>query len=367
VSSVKQRPDGMWRARYRDEAGKEHARHFKKKGQADRWLDEITADVLTGRYVDPGAGKITFAAYFEKFMALQTYEDTTIKAMRLAVKGVPFADHSLNRIRRSHIQAWVKALRAGLADSTVRTRFTNVRTVFKAAMDDKRISEDPTDKVTIPKRSEPEKTLRIPTTAEVDALLRAAAPDGFDLFIALCAFSGLRLGEAAALTVDDVVFLERRLKVERQVQRAGGGEVQVRPPKHGSTRTVALPDALLTRLAEHITTLPPPADGLPAYIFATASGQPPHQNTVGHRWRKACAAASVAGVRMHDLRHFYASGLIAQGCDVVKVQKALGHQKATTTLAYYAHLWHDAEDTTRLAAASLMEQVYSVEAATSSA
>jgi integrase len=37
-------------------------------------------------------------------------------------------------------------------------------------------------------------------------------------------------------------------------------------------------------------------------------------------------------------RHFYASGLIAAGCDVVTVQRALGHAKATTTLSTYAHL-----------------------------
>ena len=47
------------RARYRDEAGKEHARHFARKAHAHRWLDEVTASVVRGDYVDPTAGKIT--------------------------------------------------------------------------------------------------------------------------------------------------------------------------------------------------------------------------------------------------------------------------------------------------------------------
>ena len=46
----------------------------------------------------------------------------------------------------------------------------------------------------------------------------------------------------------------------------------------------------------------------------------------------------------HDCRHFYASGLIAEGCDVVTVQRALGHSSATTTLNTYSHLWSTAED-----------------------
>src|SRR4029079_15913003 len=79
-------------------------------------------------------------------------------------------------------------------------------------------------------------------------------------------------------------------------------------------------------------------------------GQPPHQNTIGHRWRRTLAATDLAGIRLHDLRHFYASGLIAAGCDVVTVQRALGHASATTTLATYAHIWPTAEDRTRAAA-----------------
>jgi Phage integrase family len=60
---------------------------------------------------------------------------------------------------------------------------------------------------------------------------------------------------------------------------------------------------------------------------------------------------------LHDLRHFFASGLIASGCDVVTVQRAMGHRKATTTFGTYAHLWPTAEDKTRAGAASMMLQV----------
>ncbi|WP_255556371.1 tyrosine-type recombinase/integrase [Tessaracoccus palaemonis] len=64
--------------------------------------------------------------------------------------------------------------------------------------------------------------------------------------------------------------------------------------------------------------------------------------------------AAGLSVTPHDMRHFYASGLIAAGCDVVTVQRALGHASATTTLNTYAHLWPTAEDRTRSAAADLM-------------
>ena len=65
----------------------------------------------------------------------------------------------------------------------------------------------------------------------------------------------------------------------------------------------------------------------------------------------------MSGIRLHDLRRFHASGVIAAGCDVVTVQRALGHAKPSTTLETYSHLWPSGEDKTRRAAATLTEEV----------
>ena len=115
---------------------------------------------------------------------------------------------------------------------------------------------------------------------------------------------------------------------------------------------VFLPDELLEQLALHVQRYA--TDDSDTWLFKQASGDPPHQNTVGHQWRGACERAGVSGMTLHDLRHFYASALIAAGCDVVTVQRALGHARATTTLNTYTHLWSTAEDRTRQAASELM-------------
>ena len=85
----------------------------------------------------------------------------------------------------------------------------------------------------------------------------------------------------------------------------------------------------------------------------TWAGRPLHNNAVTYRWRQTRKAAGTPSIRLHDLRHFYASGLIAAGCDVVTVQRALGHSSATTTLNSYSHPWPTAEDRTRAAAGEL--------------
>ncbi|MFW3170814.1 tyrosine-type recombinase/integrase [Geodermatophilus sp. CPCC 206100] len=70
-------------------------------------------------------------------------------------------------------------------------------------------------------------------------------------------------------------------------------------------------------------------------------GEPPS-------WRPGQRARSCT-----PLRHSYAAGLIAFGCDVVTVQRPLGHASTTTTLNTYSHLWPTAEDRTRRAAEQL--------------
>ena len=99
-------------------------------------------------------------------------------------------------------------------------------------------------------------------------------------------------------------------------------------------RLVNLADSLVNVLAEHVATYG--TTGKERWLFAGEGEDPPHQNTVGYWWRKPLRDAGLSGVKLNDLRHFYASGLKAAGCDVVTVQRSLGHSKATTTLNTYA-------------------------------
>ena len=357
MASIKRRPDGRWRARYRDDAGREYARHFRRKIDAQRWLDEVTATIVTGTYVDPAAGRITFATWFAEWAPRQVWESGTALGMRLAAGSVPFGDVQLRLLRRSHLETWVKAMQAaGLAPGTIRTRFGNVRSVLRAAVRDRLLAADPSEGVTLPRVRRSEAAMTLPAPAQVRSLLEAA-PERWRAFVVLCAFAGLRLGEAAALQVGDIDFLRRTLTVSRQVQRGGGGQVEIRPPKYGSERVIYVAEDLLTVLSAHVAAYCPGRDP-GRWLFGFGRSTPPHQNTVGYWWRRARAQADCPGMRLHDLRHFYASGLIAAGCDVVAVQRALGHKSATVTLDTYAHLWPTAEDRTRAAAATMIASVH---------
>src|SRR4051795_4429363 len=101
MASISRLPNGKYRPRYRDEHGKEHARHFDRKVDAQRWLDEVTASVVTGQYVDPAAGRVTFRGFCEDWSQGQVWAPGTVTHMNLVARSVTFGDVPLKAIRGS--------------------------------------------------------------------------------------------------------------------------------------------------------------------------------------------------------------------------------------------------------------------------
>lgn len=370
--------DQAWRGAYRDEAGKQHTKSFKRQIDAKRWVATEEAKVVRGDWVNPSAGKVAFAAFYADWSPRQVWLSSTRENADLAIAGVTFGEIPLRSIRRSHVEAWVKLMSASLAPTTIDTRFTIVRGVFRAAVADRLIPSDPTIGVVLPRKRKAEAAMSIPTNADVADLLNAAEPPnrpksrpGFTAFVALCAFAGLRRGEALGVQLGDIDFLARTLRVKRQIQRAkaadvaagkdlveavAGITVMTRPPKYESERTIYLPDELVAILAEHVRQHTPAGD--PDRWLFSEEHRPWHDNLVDYRWRSTRTDARVT-FKLHELRHYFASGLIAAGCDVVTVQRAMGHASATTTLSTYAHLWPTVEDKTRAAASGMAAAVLS--------
>ena len=348
-----------WRARYVAD-GREHAKSFDTKARATQWLNTIVSAQETGSYIDPKLGRTTFGSFYREWAPRQVWENNTRYRATFIMASVTFADVALTDLRPSHLEAWVKAMQdQGLAPSTIQSYFSRVRAVIRAAIRDQLVSRDISAGVRLPQQRKASAAMAIPAAREVGAAIAAASP-WFAALIAVCAFAGLRRGEAAGLRVSDIDFLRREIRVSRQFQWATGIGAEVRAPKYGSERTVYVADELIDTLAEHVR-VHCPGDDPGRWLFPsrrpTKERQPLSRQTIDHAWDLARNAAGI-GHRLHDLRHFYASGLIATGCDVVTVQRALGHSSATVTLSTYAHLWPDADDRTRAAARELMKQAF---------
>ena len=355
MASIQQRPSGAWRARYSDANGREHARHFQLRRDAQRWLDEVTAAIVTGQYADPRAGRVTWAAWISDWLDRQTWADGTYDAARTAFTSVPWGERPIASVKPSHVQGWVSGeAKRGLAPSTIRTRLNYVQMAFRAATLDKVISSSPAAGVKPPRARKADAAMKLLTIDEVRTVLEHAGD--FEAFVAVCVFAGLRLGEAAGLQLGDVNFLGRSIRVERQVQGSTNAGAKLVPPKYGSERTIFVPADLTATLAAHVA-----REGITRpdeMLFRTPLGHLWNRNSAGGEWRRIRKAAHLADdLTLHALRHTYASNLIAAGCDVVTVQRSLGHAQPSITLNVYGHLWPSAEDKTRAATAAFMSAV----------
>lgn len=345
MASITKRPDGRWRARYRDADGREHARHFKRKVDGQRWLDEVTASVVTGTYVDPGAGRITVREYAERWRAVQVHRPSTAEQVERHFRNHLYpvlGDRPLDTVRTSDVEALVKRLSLCLAPATTVVVMRYVSAVFKAAVRDRRLAVNPCAGVRLPRVT---KSKIVPMTPEQVEAIRAAVPERYAALIVFAAGTGLRQGELFGLTVDRIDFLRRTVTVDRQLVGLSGREPVFGPPKTDSGfRTVPLPRVVLDALAEHMHLWP--STGL---LFTNQHGDPLRRSNFGTTWQRACREADVEGFTFHDLRHFYASLLIRHGESVKTVQARLGHKSATETLDTYGHLWPDSDDRTRQA------------------
>lgn len=174
-------------------------------------------------------------------------------------------------------------------------------------------------------------------------------PDRYRVAGLLGAGAGLRVGEALGLTRDSVDFLRRELTVSAQLSPQG---TLVAPKSEESARRIPLGDVVLEALSEHLRRFPAGVHGI---IVTTSHGNPVRRSAWGEIWRATCRRAGLE-YRFHDLRHFYASALIAGNYSVVAVQKVLGHASARITLDVYGHLLPDANDVPRVALDALLDK-----------
>jgi hypothetical protein len=168
-----------WRVRYRDPGQRLRAESYKRKTNAERRRDELSAEILTGRFVDPDAGKVTFKEYAERWRTLQVHRGNTEDQIDvvLEIRTYPRLGHlPLASIDSEDIQSWVKWLStAGIALAGGKSKGYAPATVGVTH----RIVSDIFKSVQVRRRHQPDhvEPMRGHAPTEEDAQARQADPD----------------------------------------------------------------------------------------------------------------------------------------------------------------------------------------------
>lgn len=336
-----------WQARWRDPDGRQRKKTFPRKVDAESFLAAVRADMDTGRYVDPAAGRILVRDYARQWIAARPHRPSTARRVaslvEVHVATTRLGGMRIGSVRPSDVQAWASDRAQVMAPSTLANLAALVRSIFAAAVLDRVIGVSPVVRLALPRAERPR---IVPLTVSQVRDLAAAMPDRNRAMVLTQAGLGLRIGELLALRVQDVDFLRRSVHVRTQL--APGAKVRSDPKTPRSIRVLPLPQMVADALAAHLADHPAGDDGT---LFTTRFGTPYRHDYYGTRiFQAAVAAAGLPeGTTSHDLRHHYASVLLAAGESVVAVAERLGHENANLVLSTYGHLMPDSENRTRQA------------------
>ncbi len=355
-----------WLAVWIGPDGAARTKAYDRKVDAERFAAAMEADKLRGTYVDPRRGAIRIRDFAEdKYLPSLIHlrpnsVGTYTSHLRTHVYPL-LGDYRIGALGKSDVKSFVAAKAGELAPSTVETVVAILRSMLTAAVEDGVIPVNPCSRVGLPQVAP--RVLQPLEPAQVLAL-QASLPERYRVAVSLGAGAGLRFGEATGLTTPRVQCKARRIQVLERAQRDTLAPLKTK----ASRRTIPVGEWVLADIAAHLDQFGP---GPHQLVISTAYGGFLHRNAFGEMWRRAVRLARTCGkpagdpgkrqkrcgvtcadpahivpqgTRFHDLRHFYASALIAANLNPKIIQARLGHATVSETMDTYGHLFHDADD-----------------------
>jgi integrase len=356
MGSLRERSPGVWQARVYNGldpvsgARRYVARtiHAKTESAAQREMRKLERHVTSGR-APKGTTAVTLGEQLDDWYANKKprlapgtrlgYES----AMRLCE---PLRPIPLGKVSARDLDALYAELgRQGKATSTIRKAHLVISAALAQA-----VRHDLLDR-NVALNAEPPavrgKQTRPPTIEELTQLLDAA-DDDFRVFLFVAMTTGARRGELAALRWRDVDLGGRTITIRQSVAE-DRDSILIKDTKSHQVRGVALDEETITVLVAHrerseeLSRACGSALTEERFVFSPRPGSDTCYvpKVLSRRFARLCERTRIKGVRLHDLRHFVGSQLVAAGVDIRTVSARLGHSRPSITLDIYTHRVQD--------------------------
>jgi integrase len=329
-------------------------KHCATRKEAEQALAQMVAEQARGLLMDPS--RLTTRDFALEYLRRLEREGLRPNSIRLAQGELAYALPSLKdpkahdplgrmrlqEVKPVHVRAAVdRVIEAGYAPRTVARVLMRLKALFREALRLELVARNPAEaiQVRLPKG---EKAARALEPEEVARLLEAAEASrsrDMTLLLRLMLETGLHRGEALALQWGDVDLERGEVRVWRAWAKVGskGAFTPLKTPT--AKRVVPLPLGLLRRLKARKEELlerlnPEEVDGL----HLVGGAKPVDPDAFNHYLRRLAERAGLGWVRVHDLRHTWATLALSRGIPLEVVSERLGHTSPTITLNVYRHL-----------------------------
>lgn len=315
--------------------------------EAERELTTILRGLDTGTFADPG--RLTLAEYLQgqwlPHIATRVRPRTALRYRQLLELHVipKIGAVKLAKLRPSHVQSVVDAMVAkGRAPRTTAGGYRTLHAALKQAVRWQLLSVNPSEAIRPPRPTRPRPA--VPDVETVSQLLAAAFGTRLYLPLVLAATTGMRRGELLALTWLSVDLEAGFARVTTSLQGVDGEFRFMDPKTDRARRTIALPPATVTLLRAHRKEQAERClllgeawvgNGL---VLERGDGMPLSPDAVSRAFYRLARNMGRPGLRLHDLRHAYATTLLLAGVHPKTASEALGHSSVGFTMDVYSHV-----------------------------
>lgn len=339
-----------------DEDGKRRQKWhsgYRTKRDAERALTEILSRISAGTYMDPG--RQTTADYLREWLTAikGTIRPGTWTSYRTNVERhvIPrVGARELRLLGASQLNALYAELlesgrcdnEGGLSTRTVRYTHTILHRALRDAVRWGKLARNPADLADPPKSRTPE--LKVWERDELRRFLTTVKEDRLYAAWLLVATTGLRRGELFGLRWSDLDLDAGRASIRQTLSSVGGKLTFSTPKTAKSRRSIALDPATVIALRRHRDNQDKErATWAEVYadldlVFCRQDGSPLRPDTITRRFHQLSREAGVPPVRLHDVRHTYASIGLAAGMHPKVMAERLGHATVGITLDTYSHV-----------------------------
>lgn len=350
-------------------------RGFKLKKDAEKAEAAIVADVARGTYIRPA--RVTVEQFLidewlpAKTSGLKPSTASSYEQMirsyvtpRIGAAAIADVDGAMLNALYADLLANGRTGASGrtgpLSPKTVRNVHGMLHRAFKDAVRWRRLAVNPADAADQPRKQTPE--MKVWTAEQLRAFVDHSADDRLGAVWRLFAFTGMRRGEVVGLRWTDVDLTAKRLTIRQTITMAGDRPEVGTPKTSAGARTISLdPDtvAVLKRWRKSQTEerllMGAGWQGAEHDLIVTEpDGSPIHPQVLTRRFHAATKAAKVPQIRLHDVRHSYATAALNSGVPVKVLSQRLGHADIAVTLRVYSHVLDGDDEAAATLAASFI-------------